>query len=214
MQERTVLLLFLDGVTGVDTTKFKIHSDLEMHLSRYPKTNKNRDATGSVIAEEGGDFEFAYFWNDDDEQWVVGTADQPQVTPPEDGPLYSRPRRAALDLEAERTDLVRPASYSTTCSPTPAPQSSHILTLDGAIGIPRLHRHLQLAYSCSMGLFTGTAAVGRDGTCTPRRPPRGSRTTGSAACSTSPPARRTPSTRRPAPAPGRPGRRRACMGCR
>ena len=105
MQERTVLLLFLDGVTGVDTTKFKIHSDLEMHLSRYPKTNKNRDATGSVIAEEGGDFEFAYFWNDDDEQWVVGTADLPQVKPPEDVDRRID-RRNAVSLREKYKDWV------------------------------------------------------------------------------------------------------------
>lgn len=81
MQARTVLLLFLDGASGVDVTKFKIHSDLETHLSRYPQPGV--EGTQAAIPESGGDFKFASHWNDQDKKWNQATADLPNPELPE-----------------------------------------------------------------------------------------------------------------------------------
>ena len=59
MQERTVLLLFMDGVSGVDVTKFNISDDLEEKLGKYPEKSNS---------QEPHEFEWAWHWDTDKER--------------------------------------------------------------------------------------------------------------------------------------------------
>ena len=60
MQTRTVLLLFMENVAGVDRTKFNMTADLEKKLGYYPKACSTGAAPVAVTEEEGKHFEFAW----------------------------------------------------------------------------------------------------------------------------------------------------------
>lgn len=94
VERRAVLLLFMDGVAGVDQTKFQISSDLEQMLRYYPK----KAGGPAYVSEEGGDFRYAVWWNENESTWVPSNKDLRNVLAPEDEPVSARGAARAKDL--------------------------------------------------------------------------------------------------------------------
>lgn len=70
-QLRTVLLLFLDGVSGVDHTKFHIEDDLDRLLRGYPAVNRSH-GTDDPLEQH---FTDAWWYDDQKNAWTSAARD-------------------------------------------------------------------------------------------------------------------------------------------
>ena len=109
MQARTVLILFLSGVTGVDTTKFNMTSDLEDMLMKFPR----QQSTSGVENE----FEWVEVWLEDEcaaegkrGKWVPATKELTKVKQPRHITATISQRQAQVSLHDNYREWVEHCS--------------------------------------------------------------------------------------------------------